>query len=397
MVTKKQIIIAPGVRIREYPSGRKAIEIQFQFKGVACKHVLKNLDPNKSANQRYACNLKAEISNKIALGIFTYTDYFPNAKRANIFGYSVSNITMKKLFKSYLSDVQRSYPHSTLRAYKKSCDAHLIPVFGHIKAIDLTTLHIKDWVRSRNCTLKSIRNDLTPLRSVLEQAVCDEVIERNPLDKIIISKLIDREKSASRYKVEPFTENEINLILEVAEDYHPEYRNVIQFAFYSGLRTSELFGLRWTDIDWDAGTLHVQRAIVEKKLKDTKTLGSNRIVILIPLARNSLEYQLKLKTPEQLYVFNRPYERGHFFDYQHLHRPWNTILKRAGVKYRTQYQTRHTYASQLLSSGENPLFVANQMGHKTTEMIMRRYGRWVQQGQENEGHTFISNYGQNSD
>lgn len=37
------------------------------------------------------------------------------------------------------------------------------------------------------------------------------------------------------------------------------------------------------------------------------------------------------------------------------------------------------------------------MGHKTTEMIMRRYGRWVQQGQENEGHTFISNYGQNSD
>ena len=64
------------------------------------------------------------------------------------------------------------------------------------------------------------------------------------------------------------------------------------------------------------------------------------------------------------------------------------------MRYRNPYQTRHTYASQLLSGGENPLFVAQQMGHKTTEMIMRHYGRWVEQGDQRQRHVFVSDFGQ---
>ena len=70
------------------------------------------------------------------------------------------------------------------------------------------------------------------------------------------------------------------------------------------------------------------------------------------------------------------------------------MLKTAKVRYRNPYQTRHTYASQLLSGGENPLFVAQQMGHKTTEMIMRHYGRWVEQGDQRQRHVFVSDFGQ---
>jgi integrase len=52
-------------------------------------------------------------------------------------------------------------------------------------------------------------------------------------------------------------------------------------------------------------------------------------------------------------------------------------LQRANDKYRTPYQTRHTFASMLLSRGENPLWVAEQMGHKDWGMIRKVYGRWI--------------------
>jgi integrase len=58
---------------------------------------------------------------------------------------------------------------------------------------------------------------------------------------------------------------------------------------------------------------------------------------------------------------------------------WTPALKRAGIKYRNPYQTRHTLASMLLSRGENPMFVAQQMGHKDWSMIIKVYGRWIPQ------------------
>lgn len=56
---------------------------------------------------------------------------------------------------------------------------------------------------------------------------------------------------------------------------------------------------------------------------------------------------------------------------------WTPALKKAGVRYRRPYQTRHTYASMMLSAGEHPMWVARQMGHSDWTMIARVYGRWM--------------------
>jgi len=58
---------------------------------------------------------------------------------------------------------------------------------------------------------------------------------------------------------------------------------------------------------------------------------------------------------------------------------WQHALKKAGVRYRCPYQTRHTFASTLLSRGANPMWVATQMGHADWGMIRKRYGRWIPQ------------------
>lgn len=68
-----------------------------------------------------------------------------------------------------------------------------------------------------------------------------------------------------------------------------------------------------------------------------------------------------------------------------LRKRWGTLLKRAGVRYRNPYQTRHTFASTLLSGGCDPKWLAAQLGHETTEMLDRTYGKWIRQGMADRG------------
>jgi integrase len=359
---------------------------QYQWRGT--------LDPDKKGDQRYAINLKAEVENAIERQTFRYHEYFPDSKRARMFGHAVSNITIRQLLENWLKDIKRTHPHSTYRCYNKSCRAHLIPEFGDYLARDLNAQVIRAWIRNRTGTLKIIRNDLTPLRAIVDQALIDDIIDRNLLDKIKVSKLVSRKQAKTDYTVDPFNDDEIEAVLSVAREYDPRIRNVLQFAFYTGLRTSELFGLQWGDIDWRNGTVRVQRAVVERTLKETKTKAGTRDVILLPAALDALKDQKQYSFVGGEFVFVRLRQRGPLIDYEHLERPWKHIIKTAKVHYRNPYQAQHTYASQLLSGGENPLFVAQQMGHKTTEMIMRHYGRWVEQAEEKHQHFFVSGFGQ---
>jgi integrase len=72
---------------------------------------------------------------------------------------------------------------------------------------------------------------------------------------------------------------------------------------------------------------------------------------------------------------------------------WTGILQNAGVRYRNPYQTRHTYASMMLSAGEHPMWVAKQMGHADWTMIARVYGRWMPDADQTAGSKAESIFG----
>ena len=52
-----------------------------------------------------------------------------------------------------------------------------------------------------------------------------------------------------------------------------------------------------------------------------------------------------------------------------------------GIAVRNPYTLRHTWASQMLSQGENPAFIAKLLGHRNIEMVTRVYGKWVSEGE----------------
>ncbi len=71
---------------------------------------------------------------------------------------------------------------------------------------------------------------------------------------------------------------------------------------------------------------------------------------------------------------------------------WVHTIKRAGIRYRNPYQTRHTYASMMLSGGENIMWVASQMGHVDTEMVMKTYGKWIPNDASKKGYRPVNNW-----
>lgn len=62
---------------------------------------------------------------------------------------------------------------------------------------------------------------------------------------------------------------------------------------------------------------------------------------------------------------------------KHYYVHWQRALRKAGLRYRDSYQCRHTFASLCLSEGMPATYVAATLGHTTIEMVVRRYGRWI--------------------
>ena len=155
----------------------------------------------------------------------------------------------------------------------------------------------------------------------------------------------------------------------------------------TGLRTGEVNGLQWDDIDFEAGVIRVVRTVSRDGDGDTKTDGSKRDIPMVPPVRIALESQRQAALPGCVWVFHTMH--GHPVDAVNFtNRVWYPLLRHLGLKRRPPYQMRHTAASLMLASGENPEWVAKVLGHATTEMLFRVYSRFVPNLTRNDGRAY---------
>lgn len=196
----------------------------------------------------------------------------------------------------------------------------------------------------------------------------DEIIDKNPLIRV---KNLPKETR----EPEPFTQEEVTKILN---ELTGQAKNLIQFAFYSSLRTSELIALLWQDVDFENNRIFVSSAYVRGQLKDTKTKSGKREVTLQPQAREALLNQQAFTKKQNETVFHDPDTHQPWRNDQPIHKKvWIPALNQANISYCNPYQTRHTFASTMLSRGAHYMDVAKQMGHKDWGMIIKVYGRWI--------------------
>ncbi|MBF0453925.1 MAG: DUF3596 domain-containing protein [Magnetococcales bacterium] len=352
-----------------------SIQIDFRYRGVRCRETLK-LTATK-ANMKYAENFRRIILHEIATGSFDYAAHFPDSKRAAMFGFARGgNETVEVAMKGYMAAIHRTTAVSTFRDYESAVRHHLIPAFGHIQLKHLAAAQVRAWISTLDISNKRINNVMVPLRGMLKDAFADGIIDKDPMARI-------KNLPVVREDPDPFSPEEQEAILA---ELRPQAHNLIKFALWTGLRTGELIALEWGDIDWKRGEVVVRRSITRKTVKTPKTAAGMREIKLLGPAMDALTNQKALTFLEGGRVFyndrtNSPWET----DAQIRRTAWEYAIKKSGVRYRSPYQTRHTYASMMLSAGESPMWVARQMGHRDWGLIRTRYGRWIPQADEGAG------------
>lgn len=386
----RTIVTPQGIEISD--SG-KSMRIIFMCKGTRCRETI-NLLPTK-VNIKYAANLRAEILNKIAKNEFNYMEYFPESKLAKRLGIIktqqviLCSVMLDKQLANYTKMVENGYMSpSTFDGYRKVIKGQLIPNFGRYNISDITASMIREWISALEATPKTIRNYLTPLRNMFADAINEELVKENPIEQIALNKLIQVASVKSEFDAEPFNEIEKRAIIDAAGG---QIKNLIQFGFWSGLRISELIALKWADIDFKQGVANISRAKVCNVEKGTKTKSGTRAIIILPKALEALTNQLGY-TKDSEYVFHNPNTDIAWSSSKKVAEHWRYLFTTTNVKYRNCYQMRHTFASTLLSNGENAWWVATQMGHVDVEMIFKKYGRWIPKVDEKAGYKFVGKY-----
>jgi integrase len=268
---------------------------------------------------------------------------------------------------------------NTLAAYTMYTDRYLVPDLGKRRLGKLTAREVRlylDSLQRRGVGVRSIRYVHATLRAALQDAMREELLEKN------VAKLV-RPPSVERVERHPLTLEEIKTFLKSTRDDRLHAMFVVMALL--GLRRSEVLGLRWEDVDLTGATLRVQRGLhsVEGKLRvmETKTVRSRRSIplpapVLTSLRRHLLAQQqehadLGERWPESGFVFTTAI--GTPIDPDNCSKLVRAAMKTAGVRVVRLHDLRHGCVSALLGLGVPPRTVMEIAGHSALEMTMNVY------------------------
>jgi len=292
-----------------------------------------------------------------------------------------ADLTLERYLREWLDEVvaQRVRPTS-LRAYRSQAERFLIPDLGKKRLEALTARDLRvyiDKLRARGVGLRTIGYVHATLCAALEDAVRDELLDRN------VAKLV-RVPRPPKEEPRPLSVEEVRTLLRESRG-HRMFAMILVIALL-GLRRSEVLGLRWGDVDLDHATLEVRRGLqrINGSLvtTETKTARSRRTIplpaVIVSALRSRQEAQEKERAelhaawPESDYVFTTPL--GTPVDPRNCSRMVKQACRKAGVRDVRLHDFRHGALSVLLGLGVPPRTAMEIAGHSSIDMTMNVYG-----------------------
>ena len=365
----------------------------FRYRGVRCREQTKLSD--NPVNRKRATTTLERIEAEILVGTFDYATYFPNSNSTERFrridavqlASSSSIPSFRDFADTWFSENEPRWKHSYKITLRTSLDKHILPVFGEVQLdeieksavlafrANLARIPRKDG--SSGLSPSRINHVMVPLRSIMNEAA-ERYEFSSPFKNI-------KPLKVGRSDVDPFTLEEVRQLIE---HVRPDYKNCLIVRFFTGMRTGEVHGLKWKHVDFQHRQILVRESFVAGQQTTTKTDGSTREIQMSQPVLDALKQQSKV-TCDIDYVFAN--KSGNPLSVHNVtKRIWYPLLKRLGIPLRRPYQTRHTAATLWLAAGENPEWIARQMGHSTTEMLFRIYSRYVPNLTRQDGSAFES-------
>ncbi len=222
----------------------------------------------------------------------------------------------------------------------------------------------------------TIHNLNANLKSFLEFCEQESFIEKSPYFAITL-------KNAKEAKaIDPFSLEEVKTILENAPSLR--LKAFLMVAFFTGLRTGEQLALMWEDIDFNEKTITINKSLNELgQITSPKNKPSVREVDLLEPVEKILKELKESEPANRKFVFIDMPKRSSVFQ-----RHFKKLLKALNLKCRKLYTTRHTFASLMLSQGEEAMWVSKTLGHKDLNTTYKTYSHYIPK-QDRERAKFI--------
>jgi integrase len=277
----------------------------------------------------------------------------------------------------WLRSIQDTIRRSTFVQYESVIGCHLAPALGRLKLKSLTPSHVRALYREKldsGLAPRTVQYIHVTLHKALKQAVIDGLLQRNVTEAV-------KAPQVHKKEVRPLNSSQVKALLSAACGERLEVLYVL--AIYTGLRRSEILGLRWIDVDFGTETLSVQRSLdtngtfnppKRNKSRHTIKLTGQAAEVLKRHRAGQNEERLRLGSLWEDHDLVFPNRVGKPMNADNLyHREYKPLLKKAGLSGFTFHSLRHTCATLLLSKNVNPKIVQEMLGHATISQTMDTY------------------------
>ena len=280
---------------------------------------------------------------------------------------------------------------STAYLYKRTIELYIEPHLGHIRLDTLnahTVQHFYNELAKPSkpevapLSAKSIKNIHGVLHKALKQAVLTGYLRTNPSEACILPRIIRKE-------MRPLEEDQVAVFLREVQGHPHEY--LYKIALFTGLREGELLGLMWDCVDFEKGTI-----LINKQLRRSQRKGGtyyfsppknnkSRTITPAPYVMKLLQAQ-KVQQAEQRLMAGPAWEAsglvftnefGRYVSYRAIFDSFKRIVKRIGLPDARIHDLRHTYAVNCIRAGDDIKTVQSNLGHATAAFTLDVYGHFT--------------------
>ena len=288
--------------------------------------------------------------------------------------------TVKDFLERWLEDYRPNLSPRCYERYRDIVNKELIPNLGSIPLTQLKPEHLQKVytaMQKDGLSAGTVRHHHSVIHVALKTALELGLIVRNPADAV-------RPPRIHRNEMQTWDEEDIAQFLEAAKS-SPHYA-LFYTALFTGMRRSELLGLKWSDVDLIGSQISVGHGLHQLKdrsyvFSETKSAKSRRNIALTPSNALVLKQHQEKQKWNRL-ILNKPLTNDDLlfstlgdkpWSPDGVTRNWKATAKRAGVKVIRFHDARHTHASLWLKLGIHPKIVQERLGHSSIQMTLDLY------------------------
>jgi integrase len=297
------------------------------------------------------------------------------------FDFQGSKITLAEYLPQWLENIKTALRDKTAHQYGQVMKKHIIPHIGSTALKDLRLARIECYysdLAQSGVGVRTIRICHNILHRALDKALRYGLVSYNPADGATLPRYRHSE-------MQVLDEEQVGRFLVAAQT--SRYRAMYHLAVTTGMREGELFGLKWADIQWAKGVLHLQRQVQSVpgqgwSFVEPKTQSGTRTIMMgegtLQVLREHREQQARVRQAagerwqEKDLVF--PNSVGNPANPSNMRKDFNRTLTHAGLSRIRFHDLRHTAASLLLNHNIPVIVVSKMLGHSKPSTTLDIYG-----------------------